>query len=118
MAKRKVESQIANLILDHLNKIITLISWCAGGVQHTVGKSLNKGYNFVLDLTLIGGLKIIKEKRCLNFCFFIKNKFLPHTKKSKTRNCDFILFLMKMHIMCMLFHICVCYVSIINLNEN
>jgi hypothetical protein len=38
MAKRKVESQIVNLIPDHKKSGITLISLRAGGVSHIVGK--------------------------------------------------------------------------------
>jgi hypothetical protein len=35
---------------------IVLISSHVGGMRHTAGKLLNKGYNFALDLISIGGL--------------------------------------------------------------
>jgi hypothetical protein len=38
MAKRKVESQIGNLISHHKKLGIALISLRVGGVPHTIGK--------------------------------------------------------------------------------
>ncbi len=35
---------------------IVVITLCVGGVLHTVGKSLDEGYNFTLNLTSIKGL--------------------------------------------------------------
>ncbi len=49
MAKRKIGSQIGNLIFN-------LISLRAGDMRHIFGKDFNKGYNFALDLITIGGL--------------------------------------------------------------
>jgi hypothetical protein len=47
MAKRKVESQIGNLTLDHLKLGITSTSLHAGGVQHTVGMLLMWAQTFL-----------------------------------------------------------------------
>jgi hypothetical protein len=56
MAKRKVESQIGSLTLDHRKLRIDPIPLRAGGVRHVVGKALEEGYNFGLNPIPIGGL--------------------------------------------------------------
>jgi hypothetical protein len=35
---------------------MALISLCAGGMWHTIGKALDKEYNFALDFISIEGL--------------------------------------------------------------
>jgi hypothetical protein len=42
MTKRRVENQIANLILDHKKSRIPLIYLREGGIPHMVGKLLTK----------------------------------------------------------------------------
>jgi hypothetical protein len=46
MAKKKVESQTANLTPDHQKSGIDPTPMRAGEVRHTVGKALDKGYKF------------------------------------------------------------------------
>jgi hypothetical protein len=46
-AKKKVESQIANLTPDHEMLGIDLTSVCASGVQHTVGKLSTRATTFL-----------------------------------------------------------------------
>jgi len=56
MGEKKAKSQSVNLTPNHGKSRITLSYMRLGGMPHILGKDLNKDYNFVLDVTSIGGL--------------------------------------------------------------